>query len=55
MPILKMDRFGNVYESNPDRHDGTGVGAIPRQVTRGDTFFGDAGEKSGRGTNFSDR
>lgn len=42
MPILKVDQFGRIYESSPDREDGGGYGRHATPVTQGDVTLGAA-------------
>lgn len=46
MPILAIDKYGRLYESDPDRHDGKGYkGKVPK-VNYGDVTLGSAYLKS---------
>jgi hypothetical protein len=40
MPILRVDQFGRLYESSPDRADGLGYGGHAPGVTQGDSTYG---------------
>lgn len=48
MPILRMDQFGRIYESSPDREDGLGYKGHATPVTQGDVTLGSAYIKSNR-------
>jgi hypothetical protein len=42
MPILAVDQFGHIYQTDPDREDGLGVGYFPGRVYQNDVTLGAA-------------
>lgn len=42
MPILALNQFGEIYETSPDREDGTGYGRSPHVVDQRDLTLGAA-------------
>ena len=46
MPILAVNQFGQIYQTDPDREDGLGFGYAPECVDQGDLTLGSAYLKS---------
>lgn len=46
MPILAVNQFGQIYQTDPDREDGLGFGYAPECVEQGDLTLGSAYLKS---------
>jgi hypothetical protein len=53
MPILRVDQFGRIYESSPDREDGLGYKGHAQPVTQGDVTLGSAFAKANKAYNES--
>ena len=51
MPILRVDQFGRIYQSDPNREDGLGYGGHAYPVTQGDLTLGSAYIKASRDYN----
>ena len=51
MPILRVDQFGRIYESSPDREDGLGYKGHATPVSQGDLTLGSAYAKSNKALN----
>lgn len=46
MPILAVNEYGQIYQTDPDREDGLGFGYAPECVDQGDLTLGSAYLKS---------